>query len=377
MLGRGAIWLLAAPAIAAGCGFSHGALDDASLGSSSDGSTIDIDAPMADAHVDAPPGQTCFGVGLLQECFAPGSEPTGQYHPSGTINTDTDTNCNRVIPQANGNPSLCLEQANTVLIDGGVRYTGKRPIVLLATTTITISNTLDVSGGGAGAEPAACNDGNNGNDDTSNGSSAGAGGGGGGGFGTGGGGGGSSDASGGSGGGSTALTAIRGGCKGGNGGTSSDGSGGAAGAGGGAIYLIAGQSISVPGTIKANGQRGRGGSRKAGGGGAGSGGLIGFDAPTVTVAGTAFANGGGGGEGGDTNASGRDGFDPSMYNQAAFGGNGGALNGGNGGNGAYLMTGANGGNGAGNGAGGGGGGNGRVKIYPTRSLAGKISPPAS
>jgi len=363
----------------AACGFEHGAVNDPQP-TDDGGTTIDIDAPLADAHVDAPPGATCYGTGLYQSCFQPGSEPTGQYHPTGPIDTGTSTNCDRIIPQSNNNPELCLKLAGTVLIDSYVRYTGGRPMVILAVSTINItsSGTLDVAAGGAGAQTGTCNNAGTGGNDFGNGSSAGAGGGGGGGFGTGGGGGGAGRGAGGGGGaGSTALTAIRGGCKGGNGGNSNDGTGAAAGPGGGAVYLIAGTSITVAGIVKAGGGKGKGSpSTKAGGGGGGSGGLIAFDTPTVTVSGSVFANGAGGGEGANTYQLGHDGQEPSIWNISAPGGTG-TLGGGDGGGGSVNASGGGSGGPGNNGGGGGGGGAGRIKVYPPRAVAGKISPPAT
>jgi hypothetical protein len=367
------IWL-ALPMVAA-CNFEHGVRSDASTDPVVDdsGVNIDVDAPPADARPDSPPGQNCYGVGLLQVCYQPGTEPTAPYHPT-FATVDTGSGCDRVIPQSGNNPDLCLHAGTTVTIDTNVRFTGPRPIVLLALTTMTVSGTIDVSSGGAGAGTGFCNNPSKGTDELSNGSSKGAGGGGGAGFGTGGAAGGSGTAAGGGGASSTALTGIRGGCKGAPGGNSASANGGAGGVGAGAVYMIAGTSISVSGTIRANGQGGRGGGAKAGGGGGGTGGLIGFDSPQVTVQGTVMANGGGGGEGGDSTITGENGSDPTQWDQRATGGNN-LQNGGDGGAGSVAGNGGViGGNGA-NGGGGGGGGAGRVKRFPFMTTPGKISPP--
>jgi hypothetical protein len=373
------MWLTAALSMAA-CNFTHGALSHDGGGDDDSGTNIDIDAPLADAMVDVPPGQTCVGSqgSMLVVCYQPGSEPANPYNP--TNNIDTNNNCDQVKGQSFPNPELCIKQGSSITISGNLRVTGGRPLVLVSLSAITISGSLDASNGGAGATPFSCNFGQeDGSNESSNSSSSGAGGGGGGGFGTGGGNGGDGSQSGGNGVPSIGLNAIRGGCPGGSGGDTSNGNGGNGGVAGGAIYLIAKNSINVPGTILANGQHGRGGGGRAGGGGGGSGGMIGFDAPVVTVDGTAMANGGGGGEGGDSNETGNDGQDPvvATYDQRAPGGMGGADNGGNGGGGSVLTMGGAGGAGGGNAGGGGGGGGGRVRRYPAgMGLAGKISPPA-
>jgi hypothetical protein len=372
------MWL-AVPLAVAACNFTHGSLSG-DAGGDDTSTTTDIDAPLQDAMVDVPPGQTCVGSqgSMLIVCYQPGSEPQNPYNP--TTNIDTNNNCDQTKGQTFPNPELCIKQGSSISISGNIRVTGSRPLVLVSLSTITISGSIDVSNGGAGATFFSCVFGqDDGSNESSNGSSTGAGGGGGGGFGTSGGNGGDGSQGGGSGVPSIALNAIRGGCPGGSGGDTSSGNGGGGGAAGGAVYLIAKDSINVPGNIRANGQHGRGGGGRAGGGGGGSGGLIGFDAPVVTVDGTVMANGGGGGEGGDSNETGNDGQDPVLgtWDQRAPGGSGGADNGGNGGDGSALANGGNDGNTGGNAGGGGGGGGGRVRRYPAgMGLTGKISPPA-
>jgi len=363
--------------VVAGCSFHPGSL----IG---DDDGVIIDAPMADARPDTPPGSICFGSesGLYVECFLNAAAvPSGAYTPPTTYNTDEAANCSRIFQQTGG-PPLCVHWAGTITIGAATRVTGSRAAVFLATDSIMINQTLDASsfvGGsvGAAANTGACNGSSNGTSDGNNGASAGGGGGGGGGFGTGGGDGGSGNASGGSGGNAVALALIRGGCAGRDGGGSSSASGAAGGASGGVIYLIAKNSIEVSGSVRANGAGGEGAGNKAGGGGGGSGGLIVFDSATLSITGTVFANGGGGGEGGDTNETGNSGKNPMMWNQRAAPGTGGADNGGDGGSGSVgAMGGANGSSG-GNGGGGGGGGGGLVKVYPQKAVNGMVSPPAS
>jgi hypothetical protein len=362
-----------------GCRFEHGVSDDPAI---EDGSIDDIDAPLADARPDAPPGSVCFGTALYVECFPSSSLPTNSDAlTGGLIDTTSAASCTRVVAQTNG-PELCVRTAATITISGYTRFKGSRPLVLLAVDSIAVTSTgtLDVSSFrgdvGAGGNTGTCAMPGNGAADTSPSANAGAGGAGGGGFGAPGGAGGTSNAAGGAGGGTTALTQIRGGCHGGKGGTSKDGLGGDGGNGGGAAYLVGGTSITVDGTVKANGSGGNGGPNKAGGGGGGSGGLIAFDTPSLNVSGTLYANGGGGGEGGAGGVTGEVGSDPMAYNQRASGGNN-LQNGGDGGNGSvFASSGTNGGT-ANNGAGGGGGGAGRIKVYQGNVPSGKLSPPAN
>lgn len=346
-----------------------------------DASILVPDAPELDAMVDAemtvtvdapPDAPPCYGGGLVTICpSAPVTDPLA-ITASTTINTATSTLC---VDYTGSEENLCVVAATAISIDAGqqLRAVGPRPLVLLATTALTIDGTLDASSGAAGANPAACTP-----PSAANGGQGGAGG--------------SWQGRGGSGGGSvsglgpasapgTTTVALRGGCAGGSGAGSSPGAGGN---GGGAVYLIA-ASIAVNGSINASGQGGRRGTDAGGGGGGGSGGFIGFDSPAVTVAAAAsvFANGGGGGEGGTPNHNGNSGTTPSDPS-AASGGSGGANHGGNGGSGAAGTTldGSNGRSGgtcnrSGSSGGGGGGGAGLIYVYPAQMLGGTVSPPAA
>jgi hypothetical protein len=362
------------------CNLQHGIpFDDRVL---EDGSIEDPDGPPADARADAPPGATCFGVGLFRDCYQMPDLPTNvETLTNALIDTSNSNNCTRLVTQNNG-PQACLRTARDLTISGNVRFVGTRPIILLATGAITIASgaTLDVSSArdrvGAGGNTGTCAAPAAGVANTSSSSNAGSGGGGGGGFGTAGGAGGTSDAAGGAAGGTTALTQIRGGCRGAQGGASRDAGGGAGGNGGGSVYLVAGSAIAIAGAIEANGSGGWGGPSKAGAGGGGSGGLIGLDAPSVSIAGVVYANGGGGGEGGPRGLTGEHGSDPSSYNQRAGGGNTYTSGGDGGGGSAFANTGVN-GSGASNGAGGGGGGAGRIKVFQSPVPSGQMSPPAT
>jgi hypothetical protein len=202
---------------------------------------------------------------------------------------------------------FCVVAGTTITVQSEgptVRATGSKPLVLVASNSITVMSPLDVSSHhttnpaanpetGAGADFTGCpapatNPAN--------------GGGGAGGSFNGVGGSGAAAARANSAGGApgvaiATVTALRGGCPG------QDGEGapadlGKGGHGGGAVLLIAGNSINVMAEINASGEGGRTGNRNtSGGGGAGAGGMIVLDAHTVTNSALLLANGGGGGEG--------------------------------------------------------------------------------
>jgi hypothetical protein len=171
----------------------------------------------------------------------------------------------------------------------------------------------------------------------------------------------------------TAMT-LRGGCAGQNGDDSdlAPGNQGLGGNGGGAVLLVAGRSIEVNGIIDASGAGGSGGYSGAGGGGGGSGGMIVLNAPSITGSGLILANGGGGGEGGksdDPLHPGVQGANPSSTD-AALGGEGQSVEGGNGGNGSAGATAGSGGAGKdGTSIGGGGGGGGGAGFIMVRNGA--------
>jgi hypothetical protein len=363
---------LAASAVLTACGFTPGQF----------GVSIDAEVPVADVRPDSMPGESCFGTGLAIVCYPDADVPTGEYRPQpGSLSTGVDANCDRILTQTAG-PDLCVKHAATIVIEGNVAWTGSRPLVLLATETITIaaSAVLDVSRG-AGGSGTGCMSPSTGDPDLATGASAGAGGGGAGGFSIGGGFGGNGQGvgDGGTAGGMIELVAVRGGCPGAKGGNSSAGDGGTRGDPGGGVYLIAGDAIQIDGDVLANGGGGKGGANKAGGGGAGSGGLIGLDAPTVTMGSNATlsANGGGGGEGGGGGNPGDDGDDALAYDDRADGGNTNS-NGSNGGYGSIDTNAPTGGQMSGDGGGGGGGGAGYIRVFATtKALNTKISPPAT
>jgi hypothetical protein len=349
-------------------------------------------------------GRVCFGQGLVQVCLdsAPGPAVTlpGAMNP---LDTTVDGNCTKIVPQTSG-PELCVIAGTTVTVSGSFAAIGARPLVLIGAETIIVSGTLDVSskiaGGsrkGAGANDLGCTAGGNGKNDA-----GGGGGGAGGSFGTVGGTGGSGDlndnglpvgvATGGAPGATqTTPVVLRGGCKGSAGGAGADVdvgiTGGVGGDGGGAVYLIAGNMITISGSgnVFASGAGGSvnagAGGFEQGAGGGGSGGMIGLDAPAIQVQGRIAANGGAGAGGGANNggALGGDGT-TTMWDKRAIGGAGDTTPGaggdaGDGGAGSTFNATTNLTGGSGDAAGGGAaGGLGLVWTYGTVTGGTTISP---
>lgn len=334
-----------------GCGFQG----------TSPGTPIDASTPTADASVpadSAPPidAQQCFGTGLLKNlCLS--AAPTQTVTLMAPIDTDANTTCTQTFPHTGSTtaPDLCVIAGKTVTVQGTVTVKGSRALVLIAAETLTVMGTLDVSSTtntnpqriGAAANSGSCTapaapDNDNG----------GSGGGGGGGFATPGGTGGTGDtnhngtnssrpgqvAAGGTAGAiQDKPTLLRGGCRGGDGGTADGTHRGAGGNGGGAVYLIAGNMITIPGNVYACGAGGGTtpgpNGAEEGGGGGGTGGMIGIDAMNINIAGHVVANGGGGGGGGGGSsggAPGGDGTTGNNWNQRATAGSGGGGGGGGG-----------------------------------------------
>ena len=327
---------------------------------------LGIDEPSHEEDAQSPSdAPSCYGDtsngSLITVCL----QPTLNNATLDTgVNTDTDPRCASLTPPVG--PEVCVLEAVDIIIDGQIAVTGKRPLVIVGTHTISIKSTAVVDA----SSELGMHIGPDANDSTCPMIMTGmtGGGGAGGSFGT----------FGGNGGGAGAKSPpgqvpifVRGGCPG-----SSDATAGlqGSGPGGGAVYLIAGSTITVDGVILANGGGGRapGGSNSvAGGGGGGAGGLVGLDAPSVTGSGAVMAIGGGGGEGGPAGSgTSADGQDPSgKFDDIA---NGGATsdNGGNGGNGGgFTSMASSGGSGSGSGSniGGGGGGGGSVGVVWVRA----------
>ncbi|HEX2687974.1 MAG TPA: hypothetical protein VHN14_15205 [Kofleriaceae bacterium] len=324
-------------------------------------------------------GQACFGTGIVNVCLAVTPTQALTISDVTTIDTSDFTICAATV---SGGSNYCVVAATSITVNATLRAKGTKPLVLIASDSITVNQLIDVGSHrttsefiGAGADPAVCVAGT---------AAVTRGGGAGGSF-TGTGGTGGASAGGGPGGqpenATTTITELRGGCPGQNG----DGGGkGAGGHGGGAVYLIASNRIDITGPgINAAGEGGAPGmpiaNISSGAGGGGSGGMIGFDTPTLTCTGLILANGGGGGEGSGEIAAGSPGTDPSTTSPAT-GGTGNPIggDGGAGSSGAAGGAGANGKNGtlnqgANGGGGGGGGGAGLIK-GPVDSLGNNVSP---
>lgn len=363
-MGRLAVLLL----LTSGCSSVFGLDKPVRLDAAGDGPGDD--APTVD-------GASCYGH--LHIC--PTSMPPDRSIATKTINTNSD--CDVVVDQPSlPQLGLCVLLGRGILVTGTVKAVGARPLVIVATETlsITMSGAIDVASRNnqtpaAAASFSACtgSDGTNtsGND---------AGGGAGGSFQGNGGDGGDGDVPGGAAAAGLAMppTFVRGGCKGYKGGIASGAIAYDGGDSGGAVYLVAGTRIDVSGEINASGGGGRGGAiggnGNSGGSGGGSGGLIWLDAPIVSASGKVFANGGGGGGSSSSVIPGNTGgtsTDPTMGGMAGSG----AGAGGTGAAGSNL-SGSNGATTA-SGGGGGGGGAGYIQVFATQSnLTGSISPPA-
>jgi len=350
-----------------------------------------VDAP--DAPKPPPDGVACYGTGLVSVCLAQPPPTTLTISTPTTVMTDVDASCTQIVAQA-GEPAMCVIAAGTIMLDAQVIGAGTRPLVLVAVTTLSVNQTLDVSshdGGtvGAGANATECVAPNQPEGDT-----GGGGGGAGGSFGGKGGDGGVGDGNNNGGMDGTAAPGlataaqvpakVRGGCPGGIAGSSNPmaPAGQAGGSSGGAVYLIAGDTIHVAATIVASGAGAPASLSQYGGPGGGSGGLVGLDAPHLQIDANVVANGGGGAEGGSTAANGGGGNagadGTSSTTLAAAGGSGGTVDAGDGGDGSIASTlqGSPGGmfNGGG---GGGGGGAGYIYVKGTVTGTGMFSPPAS
>ncbi len=287
------------------------------------------------------------------------------------------------------NAPYCAMTGTSITIPAGVRVSaiGTRPLVLVASGSIDLEGILDVSSHrapseviGAAADDARCTATSGSND--ANGGAGGAGG--------------SFQFSGGAGG-ATGTTAaaqpgqaptaaeLHGGCPGAIGGSYLNAAAGVVGHAGGAVYLVAGESIVLgpSSSLLSDGEGGGKAGIGGGGGGGGAGGMIVLDAPTMTLAAGAvvFAEGGGGGGGGDPGGNAGDGSEV-IATPGAAGGSAAAPAGG-GGSGSLAGTGGAGQSGpisptmATGGGGGGGGASGYVLVFGQITSAATISPPAS
>ena len=350
----------------AGCSFHSSSAPADGHGSDSGMIDGEIDAPI-DGPPDAPPDapRQDFGTGVWT-VHVP-TLPTAGVSLPAMIDTGTSPLCSMDAAFTDASqPAACVIVGTTITMGGDTNVRGPRPLVLVATDSVTIDHKLDVAGHrgqgvAGGANWSGCGSPGSGADRNNGG-----GGGAGGSFVTTGGNGGTGDNGSASAGTATAAlgvpTILHGGCPGSRGG---NGSGNAAGVanGGGAIYIVAANAITVSGLVNASGSGAAGGGHASGGGGGGSGGMIVLSAPQVDASGSLLANGGGAAGGGDNNSNGANGSDEiiGMPLVAPPGGNG---PGGTGGDGFTEGTGATSG-GNGNpmqGGGGGGGGAGFIGI---------------
>jgi len=277
------------------------------------------------SNVDA---QKCFGSGNFTICL--------QTPPTSSLDIETDTTiatdstvatgsaaaCDLLIPQTGG-PTLCVMARTSIIVAATATLSaivaegsGGGPLVLLATGDLTVSGTVDVASHlvagtiGAGADSSLCSLPTGAGEPNGSGSG---GGGAGGSFGTTGGAGGGENgvANGGKPGAAIASPPelLHGGCRGGWGGSHSVGPYDY-GDGGGAVYLLAGGTISISGIVNASGDAGFADTSNGGGGGAG--GMIALFAPTLNASASAkiLANGGGGAGGGASTTGGGLGNDP-------------------------------------------------------------------
>lgn len=262
-----------------------------------------------------------------------------------------------------GVPTLVLAFADLeVTGNNTLRLIGERPVIIVSLRNIDVFGTIDVR---AGAQACAGNGaGRNGGGGDFGWQS----GGGGGGFGTVGGRGGDVDnAPDGLGGAVNGAGAFRGGCPGGRGGNNPN----AAARGGGALQLVARETLNLSGTINAPGSGGSGGVPTQAGNGGGSGGAILLEAERfIATNGVLASNGGGGGQ----QTTGRAGESGRASVTPAAGGDD-NLSGGVGGSGAAGNTAATNGGDANLAAFGGGGGGGAGRIHINVGVLCDIGPP--
>jgi hypothetical protein len=348
---------------------------------------------------DGPTPDLCAGGihagngGVLGVCLD--AAPADMLASDAEINTgrQTEHECTQLVAQPDTS-EVCVVAARRIEISAVVRAVGSRPLVVFALDEIVLTGALDVSSRQiappAGSGFSGCS--TSGTNGTASGGGGGGGGGAGGTFAAAGGAGGTgangtAPKAGGAPANTSSLDVVRGGCRGGFGGAGDGGQiGGPGGDSGGAVYLIAGRTIRIEGTINASGAGGRPEQNMAlgsGGGGGGSGGLIGLDAPSIVIGSTAVlvANGGGGAGGGSVGQGGIGG-QPDLTGAFPFvasGGAGGSTSGGMGGTGGAAQSPmGNAGSSAANGGGGGGGGVGYVVLYaagaPEIQPGARISP---
>lgn len=333
---------------------------------------LDLEPPP-----DAPPDGPEICIGRFVVVCGPASSSDLVFAAPETINTDIDSRC-ALQDQKPGEPQLCVIAGNDIHVNVRISAIGSHPLVLAAFHDLNINQSGSLvltsphdGSSGAGANDPACKFPGPGGDGDVN---VGGGGGGGGSFGGQGGIGG--DPSGVASNPIVPLVRVTGGCKGSPGGTDGSAFGGLPGSGGGAVMLIAANTLTIAGDVTAGGGGGLPAPNHAGGGGGGSGGFVGLDAMKYSISGTGrvTANGGGGGAGGGGSILGLPGDDGNPLKEAA-GGNA-AGGGGDGGYGSFssIRDGRR-GDAAPYGGGGGGGGAGVILVKGVVSVGGVLSPP--
>jgi hypothetical protein len=278
------------------------------------------DVPIDGSRDDGPPADApmCFGTGEYTVCFD--ALPTDAATYTGTVNTATAAACaTNVHWMSASQPDSCFLAGTNVMLSD-VTLTGARPVVVVATGTVTVMGLVDASSHraattGAGTGSPACNAPDAAQEDTEGGA-----GGAGGSYGTLGGNGGKSSngMAGGAAAAAGAITSLHGGCRGAPGAKGGGGQSGAPGMGGGALYIVAGNNIVLgASTIAANGAGAGVAQNRWGGAGGGTGGMLVLQAPAIAaLSATLMANGGGGASGASGGA-GTPGADPSTSSPLA------------------------------------------------------------
>lgn len=329
---------------------------------SRDGGTDDDSAVPDDGPNEDVPGVCTSFSTFVDTCAITFTETIDLTTATVTFNTDTKAVSGFGSPNGvptfeamgpDGPITFIVISSGSIGFLGNLRMVGSRAGGIISSSTLSISGTVDVGNGGA-ASRTAC-----GSTAGQPGANGGGGGGGGGFWGAGGDGSDGGVANGGTGGPAQSRPASPiGGCAGsaGGNGTNTSGAGGLAGGG---LILIARVSITVSGTVDANGQGGRAGTLDNGGGaGGGAGGMVILEAPSLMVSGVIAANGGGGGEGaGGSNAgmNGANGLNSAARAAGGAGSASGGADGGQGGAGANLDGNPSSASGTSGGGGGGGG----------------------
>ena len=106
------------------------------------------DAGGIDAETDADILPVCLQT-AVSNMVCPLAFHPGTFTLRTDLDTNNDTHCDEVLPLKG--LFVCMIAADNIRIDGVVAARGSRPLLLIARDTITVSGTLDLSKGGAGA----------------------------------------------------------------------------------------------------------------------------------------------------------------------------------------------------------------------------------